>query len=111
MYSCSILALKCRCTLFGRRTVILCAHGHIYNCVHVCTQAVSAIRNLPYEITDGKALTRKATKVAGVGKKLAELIDRFLQTGLLGFHMELGQSNSSIWAVRLVYFMFKWIVY
>ena len=49
-------------------------------------QAVSAIRNLNFVITDGKALTRKATKVAGVGKKLAELIDRFLKTGTSGVY-------------------------
>ena len=44
-------------------------------------QAIAAIRALPYQVVEGKALTRAKTKVPGIGKKIADLIDRYLATG------------------------------
>jgi DNA polymerase/3'-5' exonuclease PolX len=47
----------------------------------VYRKAAAAIRDLDYQVTDGKALTRPKTKVAGIGKKIGDLITAFLQTG------------------------------
>lgn len=47
----------------------------------VYRKAVAAIRDLTYEVTDGKALARAKTKVPGIGKKIADLVDVFLKTG------------------------------
>ena len=44
-------------------------------------KAAAAIRDLDYQVTDGKALTRPKTKVAGIGKKIGDLICAFLETG------------------------------
>lgn len=52
------------------------------------SKAIAAIRSLDYVITDGKALTRAKTKVPGVGAKIAELVDKFLTTGLFLFRVK-----------------------
>eukprot|EP00307_Rebecca_sp_RCC1486_P006877 CAMPEP_0119418514 /NCGR_PEP_ID=MMETSP1335-20130426/18418_1 /TAXON_ID=259385 /ORGANISM="Chrysoculter rhomboideus, Strain RCC1486" /LENGTH=409 /DNA_ID=CAMNT_0007443767 /DNA_START=78 /DNA_END=1307 /DNA_ORIENTATION=- len=44
-------------------------------------KSVSALMNLDYEITEGKKLIAKATKVEGIGKSTAEKIDEILATG------------------------------
>eukprot|EP00924_Labyrinthula_sp_SR-Ha-C_P016705 maker-scaffold_6-snap-gene-12.6-mRNA-1 protein AED:0.01 eAED:0.01 QI:118/1/1/1/0.5/0.33/3/175/428 len=41
----------------------------------------AAIRNLDFEITSGKTLTKKKTKVPGIGKSIAATIDEYLETG------------------------------
>lgn len=49
--------------------------------VKASRKAADAIRGLDFKITDGKLLTKKKTKVAGIGKSTAEKIDEFLSTG------------------------------
>lgn len=47
----------------------------------VYRKGAAAIRALDYQVTDGKALNRPKTKVPGIGKKIADLIHAFLETG------------------------------
>jgi DNA polymerase/3'-5' exonuclease PolX len=39
------------------------------------------VRALDYPIVDGKALKKAKNKVAGIGPKIADLIDKYLVTG------------------------------
>src|SRR6056300_1588520 len=44
-------------------------------------KAADAIRNLDYEVTSGEELANGPKKVKGIGKSIANRIDKFLQTG------------------------------
>jgi DNA polymerase/3'-5' exonuclease PolX len=44
-------------------------------------KAADAIRNLDYEVTSGEELANGPNKVKGIGKSIANRIDKFLQTG------------------------------
>ena len=44
-------------------------------------RAAHKIKNLPFEVTSGEELAKGPKKVAGIGKSIANRIDKFLQTG------------------------------
>jgi DNA polymerase/3'-5' exonuclease PolX len=44
-------------------------------------RAAYEIKNLPFEVTSGEELAKGPKKVKGVGKSIANKIDRFLQGG------------------------------
>ena len=46
-------------------------------------KAADAIRNLDYEVTSGEELANGPKKVKGIGKSIANRIDKFLQTGVM----------------------------
>ena len=49
--------------------------------VRAYRKAADAIRNLDYEVTSGEELANGPNKVKGIGKGIANRIDKFLQTG------------------------------
>jgi DNA polymerase/3'-5' exonuclease PolX len=46
-------------------------------------KAAEVIRNLDYEVTSGEELAKGPKKVKGIGKSIANRIDKFLQTGVM----------------------------
>src|SRR6056300_110939 len=46
-------------------------------------KAAEVIRNLDYEVTTGEELAKGPKKVKGIGKSIANSIDKFLQTGVM----------------------------
>ena len=46
-------------------------------------KACAALRELAFEVTSGKTISRGKGKVAGIGEKTGEIIDEFLQTGAI----------------------------
>ncbi len=44
-------------------------------------RAAHEIKNLPFEVTSGEELAKGPNKVKGIGKSIANKIDKFLQTG------------------------------
>ena len=44
-------------------------------------RAANEIKNLPFEVTSGEELAKGPKKVKGIGKSIANRIDKFLQTG------------------------------
>jgi DNA polymerase/3'-5' exonuclease PolX len=44
-------------------------------------RAAHEIKNLPFEVTSGEELAKGSKKVKGIGKSIANRIDKFLQTG------------------------------
>ena len=58
-------------------------------------QAIAAIRALPYKVESGKALTRPKTKVPGIGKKIGDLVDRFLSTGSMASSAEQTENSQN----------------
>jgi DNA polymerase/3'-5' exonuclease PolX len=49
--------------------------------VRAYKNAAEVIRNLDYEVTSGEELAKGPKKVKGIGKSIANRIDKFLQTG------------------------------
>ena len=49
--------------------------------VRAYRNAAEVIRNLDYEVTSGEELAKGPKKVKGIGKSIANKIDKFLQTG------------------------------
>jgi DNA polymerase/3'-5' exonuclease PolX len=46
-------------------------------------RAAHEIKNLPFEVTSGEELMKGPKKVKGIGKSIANKIDKFLQTGVM----------------------------
>ena len=46
-------------------------------------RAAHEIKNLPFEVTSGEELAKGPKKVKGIGKSIANRIDKFLQTGVM----------------------------
>ena len=46
-------------------------------------RAAYEIKNLPFEVTSGEELAKGPKKVKGIGKSIANKIDKFLQTGVM----------------------------
>ena len=46
-------------------------------------KAIVGMQSLDFKITDGVMLTKKNTKVQGIGKSTAAKIDEFLETGMI----------------------------
>jgi DNA polymerase/3'-5' exonuclease PolX len=51
--------------------------------VRAYRNAAEVIRNLDYEVTSGEELAKGPKKVKGIGKSIANRIDKFLQTGVM----------------------------
>ena len=51
--------------------------------VRAYKNAAEVIRNLDYEVTSGEELAKGPKKVKGIGKSIANRIDKFLQTGVM----------------------------
>lgn len=51
--------------------------------VRAYKNATEVIRNLDYEVTSGEELAKGPKKVKGIGKSIANRIDKFLQTGVM----------------------------
>ena len=51
--------------------------------VRAYRNAAEVIRNLDYEVTNGEELAKGPKKVKGIGKSIANRIDKFLQTGVM----------------------------